>query len=123
MVRAIAICLAAAVAVVVVFACSAANVFQLRSPTRALALAPAHAGARASLAQQLVQAEYVEEAERFARGSLDRTPISVAAVRTLGLVAESQGADDRALALFRLAHRMSRRDRPTEAWLLSLIHI
>lgn len=56
--------------------------------------------------------------EPIAVASLRQNPLNVREIRTLGLIAESEGKQASALSLMRAANRVSRRDPVTELWLI-----
>lgn len=57
-------------------------------------------------------------AEQLAKAAVRQELINVAAVRNLGLVAATRGDQAKAGELFRAAERLSRRDVPTQMWLI-----
>lgn len=97
---------------------TAAEVFTGSRPATALRWLPVHANASAGMAGPLLAAERTADAQMLARAALQRSPTAVAAVRTLGLGAEAEGRRSEAGELMSLANRLSRRDRPTQVWLL-----
>jgi hypothetical protein len=115
------IVLAGALAFAVTLQVSLAGVFRSTRPQVALAAAPLDAAARSKLAAQLVGAEPGDEAaRRLAHDALRRDPLQPAALRVLGL---TQSTDDaaslqRAAAFMNGAQRLSRRDLPTQMWLI-----
>ncbi len=58
-------------------------------------------------------------AQDVALRALARSPIQVEAIRDLALIAAARGQTDRAAALMRGGAALSRRDRPTQAWLMA----
>lgn len=56
--------------------------------------------------------------EPIALASLRNNPLNTREIRTLGLVAEANGRETRALSLMRVANQVSRRDPVTELWLI-----
>jgi len=92
-------------------------------PDLALRFMPSDARAQAKAAEQVLSRRggrrgNVDEAERLARRALQRDPTIVVAWRTLGLVATMRRQDQRAAQLFHISERMSRRDLPTQLWLI-----
>ncbi len=97
------------------------------APERALSLAPWDAGAHARVAERALAPEQkatriapaqVEKAESAARYALARAPATAAAWRTLGYVAALRNEERRALSLFQTSESFSRRDSPTQIWLI-----
>jgi len=96
-------------------------VYAKRNP--AVALAGWHSPSAESerAAQQLQQDQHpaaLREAETLARRALENDPLNVVAVRTLGLAASLRGRIDAARRWFGVAQWMSRRDLPTQLWLI-----
>ena len=92
-----------------------------RQAQRALALAPSNAQARANAAFALLQGDdhsrpVLQRARALATRALAREPVSVAALRTLGLVASLRKDEALARAYFTLVERLSRRDLGTQLW-------
>lgn len=121
--RLLPILLFAAVAIWLTFAVSAAALFRSARPDAALKLVPFDARAQARAAEQLVSRPSADRrrlaaAEALAIASLRRDPTVVTAWRTLALIAVFRGQPDRAGRLFHLTERMSRRDLPTQLWLI-----
>ena len=90
-------------------------------PERAIAAwrtAPALASAAAVLAVQAPSAANMARAERLATETLLREPSNVVAMRTLALAQDLKGQHKRAGVLMGYAERMSRRDVPTQLWLI-----
>jgi tetratricopeptide (TPR) repeat protein len=117
--RAVAICIAAGFAVIVVFRVSAAGAFENSYPFQAMRLAPRDAVASANMAARLQAAGRLREARILALAALERDHTSVVALRTLGLAAEADGRPTDALHLIGLADALSRRDLPTQLWLIT----
>ncbi|MGA0600129.1 hypothetical protein ACO2Q3_05430 [Caulobacter sp. KR2-114] len=94
-----------------------------RDPPMALAAAGGDASALAQVAQARVDSrggpESLAEAERLANASLRAQALNPAAFRVLGEVADARGDKARAVALFRAAARLTRRDTITGASLLA----
>jgi tetratricopeptide (TPR) repeat protein len=63
--------------------------------------------------------EALNKAERLAQMSVQRSPLSPAAARTLGYVADARGHPDRALKLMKFSLRLSRRDLATHLWFIN----
>jgi len=118
-VRAAAISVAAAFAFLVVLQVSLAGVLQYVLPFKTLAWAPNNAIAQATMAARLQAAGRLPEARTMAIAALQRDSTTVAALRTLALTAEAEGDQAQALRLIDLAHDLSRRDLPTQLWLIS----
>lgn len=100
-----------------------AAVLRRGQPDRALGLAPWDARAHSEAAEQALAQGGVDRpalvrAEREARAALARSPLMVPAWRTLGLVSAARGRDRLAAALFSTSERLSRRDLPTQLWLI-----
>lgn len=101
----------------VTWAVGIANVLRA-SPELALRVAPWHAGAAGRFSQQLLvegTAHYAR-AEKLAQQALARDPTVIAAVVTLGTIAEARGQSAAARQRFEYAIRLSRRDLPTQLW-------
>lgn len=101
---------------------SVAGVTRKRQPHVATSVAPYDVDANAQLALHLLQREQSGQklnlAQELARRALLREPGSALAARTLGLVSGLLGDEARARALFKYAERRSRRDLPTQVWLI-----
>jgi len=105
-----------------VLAATIDRVFARRSPTLALQWNLGSADANARLGDTLLQdgdvaaqsARITELAER----SLQRQPVNVVAARLLGIAAATKDDERRAAGLVRYAEAMSRRDLPTQLWLI-----
>jgi len=97
-------------------------VFGRTAPEVAYRWWPYSADAQAGIAAALVRAEAtpanVERALRLSENALRREPTNVPASRTLGLVAFIQGQPSRAGRLFNYSESLSRRDVPTQLWLI-----
>jgi tetratricopeptide (TPR) repeat protein len=63
--------------------------------------------------------EALKKAERLADLSVQRSPLSPAAIRTLGYVADARGRRDRAFKLMNFSLRLSRRDLATHLWFIN----
>lgn len=102
---------------------TAAQVIGRGNPQAALAWWPFDAQAReAQAAQTLTQprpnAAALARAVDQARASLRRSPANTEAARTLALLTALQGDEPGARRLMAYAERMSRRDMPTQLWLI-----
>lgn len=101
---------------------SYAPVLAERDPVLAHALAPGDGRLSASLAYQRLERNPSPagqaEAEGLARAALERDPTRVSAVAALGLIAQLQGDIGRARRWFGYAEKLTRRDLPTELWLI-----
>lgn len=117
-IRALLLIAAGGLAATISLRSSVAGVFEASRPATALAWHPTSSRAVSNMAARLHTAERNEDARRLALSALHRDLTSVAAVRTLGLVAEAEGRDREAARLLQLAGQLSRRDIPTQAWLL-----
>jgi tetratricopeptide (TPR) repeat protein len=91
-----------------------------RSPQSALQLAQYDAQAKAGTAFALLQTgqspDEVERARGLAREALEREPINVLALRTLGLAASLAGDEEGAREHFALVDRLTSRDLPSQLW-------
>ncbi|MXO60566.1 hypothetical protein GRI89_13555 [Altererythrobacter salegens] len=127
------IALLACLALAVVSAlAAAAQVFEVHQPQRALAAGVSVGFARANAAGLLLSAGAVKDIARpidaskvdsqtitaLARASYTAEPLNVAAIRTLGLLAEAKGETGRSADLMRNAVKLTRRDLPTNVWLI-----
>lgn len=74
-------------------------------------------GAMALLQQNQSRAT-VERARALALRAAEREPVNVAAVRTLGIIADLDRRPNEARRYFLYAERLSRRDLPTQLWLI-----
>ncbi len=117
--RALAIVGVAGVTTLTVFNLSAAGAWQSADPRQAIARAPWDAGVNANMSALLLSVGRTGEARLLAEAALGREPVNVVALRTLGRIADEEGEQDRALLLIERAQRLSRRDQPTQLWLIS----
>ena len=122
-VRAAAVVVVTALALWFVMAITMASVFRGRDPATVLAWWPYDAGAKAALAYSLLQRDFSPANRRRAielsKQAFIREPINVAAARTLGLVTSvDERQHERARAIMTYAQSLSRRDVPTQLWLL-----
>jgi len=104
-------------------AVSAANAFRAVRPDLASSFAPFDARARAGLAEQAAiratrSTAAQEETLRLAREALQRDPTLVSSWRTIGLVMELQGRRPEAARLLHFSEHLSRRDLPTQLWMI-----
>jgi len=104
-------------------AVSAANALRQVRPDLAHRIMPFDARANAGLAEQASVRMAQDRAARataagLAREALSRDVTVVAAWRTLGLELETEGRRGDAERLIRFAERLSRRDLPTQLWLI-----
>lgn len=105
---------------------TAARTIGTLRPSAVLSWWPFDADARATAANQLLNstpnarpnARALDEAEGLARAALQREPGNVHALRALALGASVRGQTPRAERLMRFAESLSRRDLPTELWLI-----
>jgi hypothetical protein len=103
---------------------SVAGEFRTKLPRLALAWVPLDADARTALAANLVAMSSDPKAHAaardLARDALRRSALSPIALRAVGLsFASGDGADPaRAALLLKEAERLSRRDQPTQIWLI-----
>lgn len=92
------------------------------APEQARSLWGGGAGPRAALAGKLLEgrpsARELAKARALAQAALRREPVNVAAVRALGVIAAYQGNQRDAERLFRYSESLSRRDAPTQLWLI-----
>lgn len=99
-----------------------ANIVWQQDPDFALRLVPDHPLALSLKADvQFMESQRptsLNIVENMARHSLEGQPLNPVAVRLLGYVADSRGDTQRARALLRLAHKISRRDFGTQLWLI-----
>ena len=122
--RIIAILLAAPVALWLTFAATFAQAVGDRQPAAALSWRHANAAAQAESAWQMLASRraptrgQIARAKALAESALRREPGNVTAVRTLGLIAAGGGDQPRAQRLFRYSESLSRRDLPTQLWLI-----
>ena len=91
-----------------------------KQPAAALKLWPLSSVARTGLAERLAAADRgrAGESARWARAALTRDPVNAVAARQLGLAMALSGDEDGAARAFAYAARLSRRDLPTQLWLI-----
>lgn len=103
-------------------AVTVAQVFAERAPEKALGWglgdARAEAGIAAGLLGQGVSAKQVRGARERAEQSILRDATAVRAASILGLIADLSGSSQNANRLFLYAESLSRRDLPTQFWLI-----
>jgi O-antigen ligase/tetratricopeptide (TPR) repeat protein len=104
---------------------TAARTIGTERPSAVLGWWPFDADARATAANLRLNSANARpdpaalaEAESLARAALQREPGNVHAYRALGLAASVRGQGPRAERLMRFAESLSRRDLPTELWLI-----
>jgi len=100
------------------------RIFARPAPALALFWNPRSADANARQADLLIQDGQVETVKSQVRDravrSLHRQPVNPAAARLLGIVAMQDGRTAQAERLIRYAEAMSRRDVPTQLWLIEV---
>lgn len=105
-----------------VLAITVDRVFAKRSPSIALAWNPGSADANVRVADTLLQSPDLKgvmpRVVRHADRSFGRQPLNPGAVRLLAIAAAAGGREHRAQALAHDAEAMSRRDLPTQLWLI-----
>jgi hypothetical protein len=104
-------------------AVSAAGVFRSVRPDLVLKLQPADARAHATLADRAARQVASDRLAaprigRLATAALQRDPTIVAAWRLLALSAGLQGHENLSARLFFFSQRLSRRDLPTQLWMI-----
>jgi hypothetical protein len=102
---------------------SGADLMRTVRPDRAISFQPLDARARAKAAEQFIvrsrgNPAAIDRAERLSLDALRRDATVALAWRTLGLVALSRNQGDRAASMFRFAGTVSKRDLPTQLWLI-----
>lgn len=112
--------LIAAVIGYVILSGTLAYSLRARSPDQSHRLAPGDGRITALLSERLSGAEANsadrKEADRLARLALKQSPLSVAAVSTLGIDAQIRGDSAAARRLFTISQKLSRRDLRTQIW-------
>jgi tetratricopeptide (TPR) repeat protein len=105
-----------------VLAATMDRIFARPAPQLALFWNPASADANVRAADLLLQDRPLDQVKgriaAYAGRSLNRQPVNPGAARLLGLVAAQDGNEARAGRLVRYAETMSRRDLPTQLWLI-----
>jgi len=109
--------LAAAMAAALLVEGWSARAVQEDDIATALALRPHSVPALTRGATDAFGARRFDASRALARAALGQSPLNVAAMRTLGFVADHQGKLKRAAALMNQSARLSWRDTPTQAWL------
>jgi len=104
-------------------AVSGANLLRSTRPDLAMRLQPLDARSRARIAEQLatqppVDRPQLAEAERLSLEALRRDPTLVVAWRTLAMIAAARNQSQRASVMFHFAGLLSKRDLPTQLWLI-----
>lgn len=98
------------------------NVIAARAPGLALGIRPQHASANAHQADARISQNPthppIAEVRAEAVAALRRDPTLASPARDLGLIAAMRGDQARADALFGYSETMSRRDIPTQLWLI-----
>lgn len=98
------------------------RVFARRAPELAVRWNPRSADANARLGDTLLQdgdvAAHSARIAAAATRSIERQPVNPVAVRLLGMTVAATGDERRAAGLVRYAEAMSRRDLPTQLWLI-----
>jgi len=101
---------------------SLAGFARSNNPGLASQFAQFDAVAKGERAYAIIEADSSAAARRqaWAMGAeaMMRDPTAVGAVRTLGLVADLEGRKQRAAQLFAYSERLSRRDFPTQLWMI-----
>jgi hypothetical protein len=102
---------------------SGANIVREVRPDLALGMMPFDARAKAKSAERLSASPratpaQLREAQRLATEALDRDPTIASAWRTLGLVSTLGNRPGAAAGFFHTSERISRRDVPTQLWLI-----
>jgi hypothetical protein len=102
---------------------SGAGIMRSVRPDLALRFQPWDARAKAKAAEQLLiqdggRTADLAAADRLAREALLRDPTIVAAWRSLGMVAMARRQQGDAARMFHFAGQLSRRDLPTQLWLI-----
>lgn len=113
--------LACLVGFVVAAQVSVAGVYRSSRPDIALMAAPFDAGARSKLAERLVASSGdPATARNFAQDAIRRDALQPIALRTLGQTESADGSELNrdAMALMLQSQRLSRRDLPTQIWLI-----
>lgn len=94
-----------------------------RAPEFVVGWWPASASARAAIAEQILQdrsssPDQIARARELALAALRREAVNVVASRTLALAAARSGESGRADRLFTYSEALSRRDIPTQLWMI-----
>lgn len=97
------------------------GVTRSKAPQMALMFVPGESAALANRADQLFFASPTKPpaaTSRLARKALEQQAVNPKALRLLGYKADAQGEEQRALALVKMAARLSRREPGTQLWLI-----
>ena len=109
-------------AILLTISVSAAELLARANPALALRMAPFSASAIAAAAELRLGSgtgrSGLEDAIAVARDALRRDPTVRSAWRTLGVAAAAEGRASEATQMFLFANRLSRRDLPTQLWLI-----
>lgn len=120
--RALLVVPVAAAAIWLSVTVTGAALLRRAAPDTALRVAPYDAQSLAAQAVVTIggdnRAATRERAAAWAKAALQRDPTVVAAWRSLAIIAAVEGRDDQATALMDFASRLSRRDLPTQLWLI-----
>lgn len=104
------------------FAVSVDNVLGARRPDFALSYGAGSESTKVAVATKLLQPratqEQIAQAQRLAEAAVRASPVNVGAIRVLGLVAALRNDNRTAERLFTYAEGLSRRDLPTQLWLI-----
>jgi len=116
----IALLLALALTAVLMLRDSLAYVVRPADPALALRINPGNADVAASRAEQLLRDDPASraEAEALARRALRRSPVSAAGARMIAAARDVAGDPAAARRLMAYAASLSRRDLPTQIWLI-----
>lgn len=119
-IRAVAAALFALVAGWTSVAVSVASFARVSNPALSERIAPFDAVAKGERAFALFSANprATAEARRLAVEALARDATAVSAVRTIGVIYEARGDQQGAARAFHYSERLSRRDFPTQLWLI-----
>lgn len=122
MARVAVVLIAAAAAIWAVLAATMSFTIGARSPGLlpgwGLSTAEVKAATAAGIVQSRPSPQEIARARTLAEAALRREPVNVTASRTLGFVALFQRDEAKAARLFRYAESLSRRDLPTQLWLI-----
>jgi hypothetical protein len=112
----------AALAIWLTLAVSIASILGDSLPRVALRWAPFDARTMAGIAEDTVMTsadpQKADRAAALAKRALQRDPTVIPAWRTIGLALAARGREEDAGRLMAFTHRLSRRDLPTELWLI-----
>lgn len=101
-------------------AVSLAGILRYERPAQALAFVPFDAVANATLADRMLQTGEgaPDQITAFASRAIARSPLSPSAMRTLGYLADANGDVRAARRCLAVADQLTRRDLPTNLWLI-----